>query len=961
MAMLHADLPPCTLQQVGDIVDLLNHVDIAEAMSIVTVDGFYDLPENIVSIFEQVRNTEPIAKGGFKLGIWPLDGVCKGGENYVLKFETTDDAKNDIGCAAYWENLQLLEKDSSGKKVRVSRIMFYCTPFYIEFFLNALTDVITRQRLTPNLLRTPVQYYILELQTESYEGRSRGAITIQEKVSGDLLHLLKHQKSMTGSGALTYEYVLHYIIQITHCLDLLQRILRFRHNDFWIRNCFIDYRKDASGTLEYITKYGHTFYLQNQGMYMKISDFGWSRFETHSLVGNNIDWLPHSEETLKRGFGWGNRLVGRKYVDYLTQLAGWLVIIFHRYPGMSQSTFFKKKKVKTRSEDSLFSDWLEHWTIDLFTASDEEITEWLKCVLFLFLLFFFVITGPDFAPTFSQSGRDLSRVATKILDQVKKWRRRERDNLSLYQKIAEHIANFPVARQNSSIFSAADVYSFYYKSNSDGFAKFLQGQIIIEAPFGSQRPLQARIPRPLEYRFSMRNVFTFLSDTIEGLDSPSLLSTQNPGGKVASYDTRKIDKFYRYNSNKARFFELRETGPKNIQPPNIVMQKVGDIPATRPRKSRNIGHGIEVYQFETQFSPLGLVDPQNKNFRINGWGRTETEIAIPVSEPYDKIKNSWQFINVVRIPRQSFSKISPSLYHYKSGPKKTLYNLFSDIRYKDVGVVMSGDYFYYKNYKQLPDGRYRVMSGCSPPNCGKTIGWVRENYDQEAFVDYPPVQFYDNYYGFICIQYDREKGHLEKASISPVKNIERYITNDPCGIILSGAPVLLQNGESYFFQKQILQGKSVKNQMSLLERFMIPRSDANQDPENRGINDMTGIGPTEDAPVIGGQLLHLLAPNPRAAFGVTENGDILMVSVEGRKARGAGVDIIQLEKIMMSLGAVEAINLDGGMTADIIYKPQFSNPSVIVETNPMHKFKGSLKQLGVMPGLRPSTALIFTG
>jgi hypothetical protein len=55
-----------------------------------------------------------------------------------------------------------------------------------------------------------------------------------------------------------------------------------------------------------------------------------------------------------------------------------------------------------------------------------------------------------------------------------------------------------------------------------------------------------------------------------------------------------------------------------------------------------------------------------------------------------------------------------------------------------------------------------------------------------------------------------------------------------------------------------------------------------------------------------------IGPNPRTAVGVDAEGHVLLVTVDGRTSAGAGLSIQQTADLLVSLGATEAINLDGG-------------------------------------------------
>ncbi|SEA77380.1 Sporulation related domain-containing protein [Thalassobacillus cyri] len=52
--------------------------------------------------------------------------------------------------------------------------------------------------------------------------------------------------------------------------------------------------------------------------------------------------------------------------------------------------------------------------------------------------------------------------------------------------------------------------------------------------------------------------------------------------------------------------------------------------------------------------------------------------------------------------------------------------------------------------------------------------------------------------------------------------------------------------------------------------------------------------------------------HPRTLAGIKENGNLLFVTVDGRADNSIGVNFLESAKLMKSLGAVEAMNLDGG-------------------------------------------------
>lgn len=58
--------------------------------------------------------------------------------------------------------------------------------------------------------------------------------------------------------------------------------------------------------------------------------------------------------------------------------------------------------------------------------------------------------------------------------------------------------------------------------------------------------------------------------------------------------------------------------------------------------------------------------------------------------------------------------------------------------------------------------------------------------------------------------------------------------------------------------------------------------------------------------------------NPRTAAGVTADGALILLVVDGRQADSKGVTLDELSALMLELGAVHAINLDGGGSSTLV-------------------------------------------
>ena len=57
--------------------------------------------------------------------------------------------------------------------------------------------------------------------------------------------------------------------------------------------------------------------------------------------------------------------------------------------------------------------------------------------------------------------------------------------------------------------------------------------------------------------------------------------------------------------------------------------------------------------------------------------------------------------------------------------------------------------------------------------------------------------------------------------------------------------------------------------------------------------------------------------HPRTAIGYTNEGEMLLLVVDGRQSESRGVNLDELAWIMKDIGAVEALNLDGGGSSSI--------------------------------------------
>jgi exopolysaccharide biosynthesis protein len=65
--------------------------------------------------------------------------------------------------------------------------------------------------------------------------------------------------------------------------------------------------------------------------------------------------------------------------------------------------------------------------------------------------------------------------------------------------------------------------------------------------------------------------------------------------------------------------------------------------------------------------------------------------------------------------------------------------------------------------------------------------------------------------------------------------------------------------------------------------------------------------------------------NPRTAIGYTKDNDLIFVTADGREGSSIGLTLVELAKLMQSLGCTNAINLDGGGSTVMYVNGQIVN------------------------------------
>jgi len=77
--------------------------------------------------------------------------------------------------------------------------------------------------------------------------------------------------------------------------------------------------------------------------------------------------------------------------------------------------------------------------------------------------------------------------------------------------------------------------------------------------------------------------------------------------------------------------------------------------------------------------------------------------------------------------------------------------------------------------------------------------------------------------------------------------------------------------------------------------------------------------------VLGSQSSFFIKRHPRTAIGVLENGNWVMVVVDGRQEQSCGMTLLELSQFMQALGCKDALNLDGGGSSVMIVKNEVVN------------------------------------
>jgi len=95
-----------------------------------------------------------------------------------------------------------------------------------------------------------------------------------------------------------------------------------------------------------------------------------------------------------------------------------------------------------------------------------------------------------------------------------------------------------------------------------------------------------------------------------------------------------------------------------------------------------------------------------------------------------------------------------------------------------------------------------------------------------------------------------------------------------------------------------------------------------------GVRDAVKYGPIL---IINGEPVEALGDgsglNPRTAIGQREDGAMLLLTIDGRQSNSLGASLTDVRDVMLEYGAVNAANLDGGSSTNMIYNGEVINQS----------------------------------
>lgn len=139
---------------------------------------------------------------------------------------------------------------------------------------------------------------------------------------------------------------------------------------------------------------------------------------------------------------------------------------------------------------------------------------------------------------------------------------------------------------------------------------------------------------------------------------------------------------------------------------------------------------------------------------------------------------------------------------------------------------------------------------------------------------------------------------------------------EPWGVVISEGEVLWGTPMYYTWD---MAGITAENKL-VVGKMTI------QEAVDMGVRDAVKYGPPL---IINGEPLEALGTgsglNPRTAIGQRADGTILLMTIDGRQGNSLGASLADVRDVMLEYGAVNAYNLDGGSSTNMIFNGEIIN------------------------------------
>lgn len=149
----------------------------------------------------------------------------------------------------------------------------------------------------------------------------------------------------------------------------------------------------------------------------------------------------------------------------------------------------------------------------------------------------------------------------------------------------------------------------------------------------------------------------------------------------------------------------------------------------------------------------------------------------------------------------------------------------------------------------------------------------------------------------------------------------------PVGVVMSEGVLRADNADEYYEAGTDENGDPIYQTRTSLPTVGFTQDDilvvgtfGGGYAESMGLRDAVSFGP---ALIVNGEAANYSGVggglNPRTAIGQRADGAVLMLVIEGRRSTSMGATMADLIDIMVEYGAVNAFNLDGGMSSSLWY------------------------------------------